>query len=83
MPSASHRRSGSPADRSGSPADRSGSPADRSGSPADEVNAGRRRLAAIDPAVMRRVVGRPREGAAPAEPDAAKAAPVPAHRRGY
>ncbi len=47
----------------------------------DHVGAGRRRLAAIDPAVMARVVGRP----APADVDAARRAAeaVPAHRRPY
>jgi hypothetical protein len=58
-------------------------PRRRSGSGTDEVSAGRRHLAAIDPAVMRRVVGRPREDAAPAEPEAPTVAPVPAHRRPY
>lgn len=53
----------------------------RSGSAADEISAGRRHLAAIDPAVMRRVVGRPQDRTADADLRAPAAA-VPLHRRG-
>ena len=51
----------------------------RTGTEADEVSAGRRHLAAIDPAVMRRVVGRPRP-AEEADPRAAALA-LPTYRR--
>jgi hypothetical protein len=55
----------------------------RSGTQAEEISAGRQHLAAIDPDVMRRVVGRPEQRAAhPAEPSA-RPAVVPAHRRHY
>jgi hypothetical protein len=49
---------------------------------AAEVSAGRRSLAAIDPAVMRRVVGRPEQRHERAEDDA-RPAVVPAHRRPF
>jgi hypothetical protein len=67
MPRASRRR---PADSADSAAE------------AAEVSAGRRSLAAIDPAVMRRVVGRPEQRRAYAE-DEARVVTVPAHRRPY
>jgi len=56
----------------------------RTGTDADQVSAGRRHLAAIDPAVMRRVVGRPQERPTDDETrGTAAAGAVPAHRRAY
>ena len=43
----------------------------RPGTDAEQISAGRRQLAAIDPAVMRRVVGRPQRGEADADPRSA------------
>jgi hypothetical protein len=52
------------------------------GTEADQVSAGRRHLAAIDPAVMRRIIGRPeqRDAGDAANPASTR---VPAHRRSY
>jgi len=47
----------------------------------EQVSAGRRHLAAIDPAVMRRVVGRP-DARSAAAAEVARSAAVPSYRRG-
>lgn len=55
-------------------------PRRRAGTEEDQLDAGRRHLAAIDPAVMARVVGRPDQR--PVSEDA-RVITVPAHRRPY
>jgi len=52
----------------------------RTGTEAEQVSAGRRHLAAIDPGVMRRVVGRPEQRESRTPDDRAPAAPTNPYR---